>query len=217
MLTRGIAVIDFETTGLRPGHDRVIEVGAVIVLDGQVTESFVELMHPGRRLPWEITQLTGITDAMLRGKPAPETVMPALRAFLGDRVCVAHNAGFDSRFFAAEMARAGLAHDRPFLCTLLLARRLLSNAPDHKLGTLARHLKLDKPTAARAHRALDDVLITASLWRHLAALIDQRLQGHPADLGVFQTLMKRPKAAAEKYLASLAEKPNPAPSPAPHP
>ena len=210
MLTRGIAVIDFETTGLSAGYDRVIEVAAVIVREGKVIDSFVELMHPGRRVPWEITQLTGITDAMLRGRPAPEAVMPALRDFLGDRVCVAHNASFDSRFFTAEMQRARLDHDRPFLCTLMLARRLLSGTPDHKLGTLARHLKLDKPANARAHRALDDVLITVSLWQHLTALITERTGGHPPDFGVYQTLMKRSKAAADKFLKALAEKWNPA-------
>ncbi|OGV68056.1 MAG: hypothetical protein A3K19_27010 [Lentisphaerae bacterium RIFOXYB12_FULL_65_16] len=204
MLTPGIAVIDFETTGLSADWNRIIEVGAVIVRDGTVVDSFVELMHPGCRLPWEITELTGITDAMLKGKPPPEKVMPAFREFLGDRVCVAHNAGFDSRFFFAEMKRARLEHDRPFLCTMMLARRLVDDALDHKLGTLAGHLKLNKPANLRAHRALDDVLMTVALWNRLTALIAEQTGGRQPDFNVYHTLMKRPKAAAAKYLRELA-------------
>jgi len=204
MLTPGIAVIDFETTGLSADWCRIIEVGAVIVREGRVVDSFVELMHPGCRLPWEITALTGITDAMLMGKPSPEEVMPAFRQFLGNRVCVAHNASFDSRFFFAEMKRARLEHDRPFLCTMMLARRLMADAPNHKLGTLVRHLQLDSPANLRAHRALDDVLMTVALWNRLTALLAERLGDRPPDYDVYHTLMKRPKAAALKYLAQLA-------------
>ena len=206
MLTPGIVVVDFETTGLSADWNRIIEVGAVIVRDGQVVDSFVELMHPGCRVPWEITALTGITDAMLKGKPPPEKVMPAFRQFLGDRVCVAHNAAFDSRFFMAEMQRAQLHHARPFLCTMMLARRLVDDAPDHKLGTLVRHLGLRKPDHLRAHRALDDVLMTVALWNHLTALLTARLGDRQPDFEVYHTLMKRPKAAAAKYLGQLAAK-----------
>ena len=83
------AVIDFETTGLSADYCRIIEVAAVIVKNGEVADSFVELMHPGCRLPFIITGLTGITDAMLKGKPKPEAVMPKLKDFIGDRHCVA--------------------------------------------------------------------------------------------------------------------------------
>ena len=71
-MLREFAVIDFETTGLSADHCRVIEVAVAIVRDGAVTDSFVKLMHPGHRLPGVITELTGITDAMLKGKPKPE-------------------------------------------------------------------------------------------------------------------------------------------------
>ncbi|MFZ2657020.1 MAG: 3'-5' exonuclease, partial [Victivallales bacterium] len=72
-MSNEFAVIDFETTGLGADCCRVIEVAAVIVRDGEVADSFVQLMHPGCRLPYFITDLTGITDEMLRGKPSPET------------------------------------------------------------------------------------------------------------------------------------------------
>ena len=88
-----IAVIDFETTGLRAGEDRIIEVAAVVFSEGLVIDTFSELMDPGFRIPAFITGLTGISDAMVRGKPRPESVMPRLRTFLGDHVCLAHSAG----------------------------------------------------------------------------------------------------------------------------
>ena len=109
MISGEYAVIDFETTGLSAECYRVIEVAAVIVRNGEVADSFVQLMHPGHRLPFFITELTGITDEMLKGKPSPEAVMPELMRFLGGHPCVAHNASFDSRFYNAEMRRSGIA------------------------------------------------------------------------------------------------------------
>ncbi|HCE46690.1 MAG TPA: hypothetical protein DET40_24345 [Lentisphaeria bacterium] len=73
-MSNEFAVIDFETTGLSPDCCRVIEVAAVIVKDGEVADSFVQLVHPGYRLPFFITDLTGITDEMFKGKPSPEDV-----------------------------------------------------------------------------------------------------------------------------------------------
>lgn len=198
------AVIDFETTGLSAGWDRVIEVGAVIVCKGEVVDTFVQLMHPGTRIPAFITGLTGISDAMVRGQPPPEAVMPKLRHFLADRPCVAHNAAFDARFFFAEMERAGLPDDRPFLCSMKLARRLVPEAPNHRLGTLVHHLFLDTPDGSRAHRALDDVLMTVALWNHLTARLCHRLGGRVPDLAVYHTLMRKSKAGAEAYLQKLA-------------
>ncbi len=197
-----IAVIDFETTGMRAGQDRIIEVGAAIVRDGQVVATFSELMDPGQRIPGFITGLTGITDAMVRGKPAPEVVMPRLREFLGERPCLAHNAGFDQRFFTAEMDRAGQGHERPFLCSVLLSRRLVQDAPSHRLGDLVRHLALELPPGLRAHRALADVIMTCQLWLHLRAAVQQRLDGRAPDLALFQRLMRTPKAQVQACFAS---------------
>ena len=198
------AVIDFETTGLSAGWHRVIEVGAVIVCKGEVVDTFVQLMHPGTRIPAFITGLTGISDAMVRGQPPPEAVMPRLKNFLGSRPCIAHNAAFDARFFFAEMERAGLPDERPFLCSMKLARRLVPEAPNHRLGTLVQHLFLETPDGSRAHRALDDVLMTVALWNHLTARLRHRLGGVPPDLAVFRALMGKSKAGMEAYLQKLA-------------
>ena len=194
-----VAVIDFETTGMMPGPDRIIEVGAAIVRDGEVVETFSELMDPGFRIPHFITDLTGITDAMVRGKPRPEAVMPRLRAFLGDCPCLAHNASFDRRFFSAEMVRANHSHDRPFLCSVMLARRLVQGAPNHKLGDLARHLGLRAPPGMKAHRALADALMTCQLWTHLHGVVQERLGREPS-LDHILALMRVPKAKVTTWL-----------------
>ncbi len=208
-----VAIIDFETTGLRAGVDRVIEVGAAIVRDGTVIATFAQLMDPGTAIPPFITGLTGISDAMVRGKPAPEVVMPRLREFLGDQVCIAHNAAFDQRFFVAEMAQAGQDHERRFLCSMLLSRRLVQQAPNHQLGTLVRHLGLAIPADLHAHRALDDVVMTCELWKRLCALVRDRLDGRAPGMELMQSLAKKPKAVIDAYLATLAMEPD-APAPA---
>jgi DNA polymerase-3 subunit epsilon len=200
---RDFSIIDFETTGLSADEHRIIEVAAIRVRDGEVVDSFCELMDPGCYIPSFITSLTGISNSMVRGKPGPEAVMPRLRDFLGEHVCVAHNASFDQRFFVAEMERAGSGHERTFLCSLLLARRLLPQAPNHKLGTLVEHLRLTRPTG-RVHRALTDVLMTLELWKHLTALLCRRLQGRVPDSDLIRSLTRRPKGTIEAYLSVLS-------------
>ena len=186
------------------GSDRIIEVGAAVMCDGEVIATFSELMNPGVYIPYFITGLTGITNAMVRDKPPPETVMPRLRAFLGDHACVAHNASFDKRFYDAEMELAGEVHDRPFLCSMLLARRLVQQAPNHKLGALVRHLRLTTPTGMQAHRALADVLMTCELWKHLHEVLRERLNGRTPDHEIIRGVTKKPKTKVDAYLASIA-------------
>ena len=193
------AVIDFEATGLSADYCRVIEVAAVIVRNGEVADSFVELMHPGCRLPFIITDITGITDTMLKGKPKPEVIMPKLKDFIGERHCVAHNATFDSGFYHAEMGRAGIAHDRTFFCTMKLSRRLILDSPRHKLSILADHLNLPRPEEGKCHRALYDVLLTVELWKHIERIIRKRI-GKAPDQEIYQTIMKKSKGAVPKYL-----------------
>jgi DNA polymerase-3 subunit epsilon len=202
-MSKEFAVIDFETTGLGAEYCRVIEVAAVIVRDGEVSDSFVQLMNPGRRLPFYIKAITGISDEMLVGKPSPEIVMPELMRFLGDRPCIAHKASFDSSFYHAEMNRAGIAHERSFFCTMLLSRRLIQDSPDHQLGTLTDYLDIPKPNAGSCHRALYDALLTVELWKHIEKIICEKVGGRAPDHEIYRTLMRIPKAAAWEYLEML--------------
>ena len=157
-----IAVIDFETTGISPGQgDRATEVAIVLLERGQVVDRFQSLMNAGVHIPAFITQLTGITNAMVADAPPAGEVMAQAHRFVGDMPLVAHNAPFDRGFWQAELGRAGCDAPHPFACTVRLARRLYPEAPNHQLGTLARFHQL--PSAGRAHRALADAQVTAAL------------------------------------------------------
>ena len=101
-MAQRIAIIDFETTGMSPAHGaRAAEVGIVLIEGGRIVDRYQSLMNTGQRMPWSITQLTGITNAMLQDAPAADTVMREAAAFVGDAPMVAHNASFDSKFWAA--------------------------------------------------------------------------------------------------------------------
>jgi DNA polymerase III epsilon subunit-like protein len=113
-----VVILDFETTGLSPSYDRVIEVGCATLRGGKVVSRFNELMNPGVSIPFFITRLTGISELMLANKPSPEKVMPKLKKYLGEKPIVAHNASFDKNFLYEEMARAGLKIQNPILCRI---------------------------------------------------------------------------------------------------
>ena len=161
-----IAVIDFETTGISPGQGaRATEVAIVLLERGQVVDRFQSLMNAGVHIPAFITQLTGITNAMVAGAPPAEAVMADAARFVGEVPMVAHNASFDRRYWIAELARAGVPAPQPFACTVLLSRRLYPEAPSHKLGNLVDWFQL--PRTGRAHRALADAEMAAELLQRI--------------------------------------------------
>ncbi|MFP5325197.1 MAG: PolC-type DNA polymerase III [Gammaproteobacteria bacterium] len=157
-----IAAIDFETTGVSPTRgDRATEVAIVMTEGGRVVDRFQSLMNTGVPIPPFITQLTGITNAMVAAAPPAAQVMADAARFVGDTPMVAHNAGFDRRFWQAELTAAGCAADQAFACTVLLSRRLYPDAPSHKLGSLIDWFGL--PRTGQAHRALADAEMAAEL------------------------------------------------------
>ena len=157
-----IAVIDFETTGMTPAQGaRATEVAIVLIEGERVVDRFASLMKTGVWIPPFITQLTGITNAMVNAAPAAEDVMREAARFVGNAPMVAHNAAFDSKFWQSELQHAGLEATQPFACTVLLSRRVYPDAPSHKLGNLIDHLGL--PRTGRAHRALADAEMAAAL------------------------------------------------------
>jgi DNA polymerase-3 subunit epsilon len=162
-----VAVLDFETTGLSPASgDRPTEIAIALVRGGEIVDRFQSLMNPGRRIPFEVTALTGITNDMVaRAAPAAKVMREAAK-FVGRMPVVAHNAAFDSRFWKAELDHLSIPTDLPFACTLLLSRRLYPRFPDHRLGTLVD--MLDLPRAGRAHRAMADAEMTSHLWCRIA-------------------------------------------------
>lgn len=162
-------VVDVETTGGQPsGGDRVTEVAAVHVDGAEVRLAFQSLVNPERPIPWFITQLTGIDDAMVRDAPTFRDVAGAFAAHLVGRVFVAHNARFDLGFLNAEFAR--VAHT-PLesllagqLCTVRLARRLLAHLPRRNLDAVTHHYGV---VIEGRHRAAGDAVATAHVLRGL--------------------------------------------------
>lgn len=166
LLDTTFVVLDLETTGLRPGEDRITEVGAVKVRGGDVRGEFQTLVHPGRSVPSAVVAVTGITDAMLTHAPPIGGVLVALLEFLRGAVLVAHNARFDVGFLDAELARSGrprLAND--VVDTARLARRLVRDeVRDLRLATLSNHFRA---RTRPSHRALQDARATVDVLHGL--------------------------------------------------
>ncbi|MES3010802.1 MAG: 3'-5' exonuclease [Pseudomonadota bacterium] len=198
-----IAVIDFETTGLSPDMgDRATEVAIVLVEGDRIVDRFQSLMNAGVRISPFIEAYTGISNAMVAAAPPAEVVMAEASRFVGSAPMVAHNASFDRRFWAAELARVGHAAPQLFACTLLLARRLYPEAPNHKLGSLAAFHGL--PSSGQAHRALADAEMAAALLGCIQRDLCQRYavaQAHHALLlRVQQAQRQAVPAAVRRYL-----------------
>lgn len=200
-----IAVIDFETTGISPGQGaRATEVAIVLLDNGQVVDRFQSLMKTGVWIPAFITHLTGITNAMVNAAPDAVQVMQDAARFVGDAPMVAHNASFDSKFWQAELALAGLPAPQPFACTVLLSRRLYPEAPSHKLTALAEHHRL--PRTGRAHRALADAEMAAALLARIQHDLRHRWGIDHPDHALLQQLQTRTKAALPRWLAETAQR-----------
>ncbi len=153
-----IVCFDIETTGLDNRRDVITEIGAVILRNGEVAEQFSTFADPERPLSREITELTGITDAMLRGAPSQAEAISAFLDFAGDRPLAAHNADFDMGFIAAGCRRMGRPFHNTSIDTLILAQNLLPQLSKHKLDIVAEHLNLP---AFNHHRAYDDAATVA--------------------------------------------------------
>ncbi len=158
------SVIDIETTGSVAGRDGITEIGLVKVNSGRVTGTWSTFINPAQPIPPFITQLTGITNAMVANAPTIGEMLPAIVEFVGDCVIVGHNVRFDAHFIDTELRRHGRAPlSNIKLDTLALARRTIAEVPNYKLGTLTRELGID---VERHHRALADASATAELLIH---------------------------------------------------
>ena len=178
--------------------DRAIEVGAVRVEAGKITDRFQSLMNPGIRISGFIEDYTGITNRMLRAAPPCKTVMARLADFIEDHDLVAHNASFDQRFLDAECQRIRRRYAGAFACSMLAARRVYPHAPNHKLGTLVTFNRL--PTSGTFHRALADAEMTAHLWLGMLKDIREQFRIRHIPFSLMQELTRVPKAAAGRFL-----------------
>src|SRR3990172_3167556 len=160
--------LDVETTGLSHSRgDRVIEIGAVAITDGEIISEFDTLIYIEKKIPWHAQQVHGITDAMLRGKPPSEEVFPELHRFISGNAIIAHNARFDIGFLKHEFHCIGIPFNPEYHCTLEMSRRLFPRLVNHKLETVYKHLCGELPHNIHRHRALDDARLTARVWMEM--------------------------------------------------
>lgn len=181
------AVVDVETTGGSParGH-RITEIAVVEIENGLISEGFQTLVNPGRRIPPQISELTGITNEMVEHAPFFEDVADDLYDWLEGSVFVAHNVSFDWRFVSAQLGDSiGFVPQGPRLCTVQMARRLVPALKRRNLDSLAVHFGI--PVHAR-HRAYGDALATA---RVLLRLLDEARALGVRDLTALQLLLHR--------------------------
>ena len=157
-------VFDLETTGLSAGADRMTEIGAVRLRDGQILDSFNTFVDPERAIPQEIVKLTGITDEMVADAPKEVDALRDFFDFCGgtNAVLVAHNASFDMSFIKAAAQRHKIVCDFTAIDTVAISRALYKDIKNHRLNTVAKYLKLPD---FNHHRACDDANILAEIFK----------------------------------------------------
>lgn len=154
-------VLDFETTGLRPGADQIIQVGAVKFHNHIQVDVMNQLVNPLRAISPRITSLTGISNELVKNEPKIDRVILQLIEFIGELPIVAHNASFDMGFLYALDDRVDIPR-YTVIDTLKLARKVILTTPNHKLTTLSQYLRIEHD----AHDALGDCLVTAQLYQY---------------------------------------------------
>ena len=165
-----IVVFDLETTGLSPQSCEIIEIAAAIVCKGEVLDEYHTYVRPSAFIPYKITELTGITDAMVADAPTLDAALPEFLAFAGERPLCAHNADFDISFLRHGCAELGI--DRQFcsIDTVALSRVVLPHLPRHRLNDLATAFGL----TFRHHQARDDTRVLAKIFIQLIDMLQQK-------------------------------------------
>lgn len=200
MLAEPIVMIDFETTGMSPEQgDRITEVAALRIQGGEIVDRYVSLINCNVRIPAFITQLTGITQAMVNQAPSVAEVMPALLDFIGNDYLAAHNASFDEKFLLAEAQNLGLtSRHRGTICSVKLARRVLPGKASYSLGPLATNLGLR--FKGKAHRAEADAEVAANLLLHIASHLQQSHQVQTVYPALFAQINKLSASKVPTFL-----------------
>lgn len=152
---------DIETTGLSAARDKITEIGAVKVENGIITDKFSTFVNPEIPIPQKITQLTGITDEMVKDAPSQSEAVSAFLEFAGDNVLVAHNAPFDTSFIAKACEDMGREYNYTSIDTVAISRAILTDIKNCKLDTVAKFLRLGE---FNHHRATDDAEMLAKIF-----------------------------------------------------
>lgn len=164
-------VFDIETTGFNNVKDRIIEIGAVKVVHGKITETFSEFVNPERPIPFKITQLTTITDDMVKDAGTISEILPKFQKFCEGCVLVAHNAAFDTGFIRENCKEQGLLYDYTSVDTLGLARCLMPHLGKFTLDNICKHLNVVLETH---HRAVDDATATGKIFVQFLQMLKKK-------------------------------------------
>lgn len=200
--------VDLETTGLDPKRDRIIEIGAVKVRNGVKEGEFSALIHPGRELKKEITELTGIRTEDLVDAPGIEEVLPDFLLFSEDLPILGHAVLFDFSFLKRAAVNMGKGYERNGVDTLQIARKYLPELESRGLGYLCSHFQIPHT----AHRALEDARATATLYEKLEELFYDREKGEKKNLFcprplIYQVKREKPITIPQKeQLYKLADR-----------
>ena len=164
-------VFDIETTGFSPIQNKIIEIGAVKMVNGEVTDRFSRFVNPKEPIPFRIQELTSINDDMVKDAEEIEKVLPDFMEFCQGSVLVAHNAGFDTSFIEENCKRQGLPYDYTVVDTLSLARMLLTDMAKFGLANLCKKFNI---SLENHHRAIDDATATGEVFIKLIEMLEQK-------------------------------------------
>ena len=164
-------VFDLETTGFSPDKNKIIEIGAVMVENGNIIDRFSSFVNPKEPIPFKIEKLTGISDNMVISAPEIHEILPKFLEFCGDAVLVAHNASFDMSFIKKNCENLGIEREFTSMDTVALARMLLPALNKHTLDAVAKVLGV---SLENHHRAVDDAEATAHIFRKFIPMLEER-------------------------------------------
>ncbi|MEE1314844.1 MAG: 3'-5' exonuclease [Faecalimonas sp.] len=170
-MIKDYVAFDLETSGLSPAEDEIIEIGALKVRDGKVVDRFIEFVKPENPIPTSITQITGITNAMVADARDTKEIMCDFVSFCGDDVLLGHNILFDYSFCKNYAKRYGHPFEKQGIDTLKIARKVHKELPSKSLGALCAYYELVNQAA---HRAYHDALATAKLYQCLAHHFEEK-------------------------------------------
>lgn len=155
--------LDLEMTGLNPKYDKIMQIGAVKVIDGEITDTYDTLVNPGRMIEDKLSSLTGITDGMLSAAPSIEMVIGELVELCGDLPLLGHSIMSDYSFVKKAAVNAGLPFEKNGVDTLKISRACFPELPSKKLSEMCKHYNIP----IQAHRAINDAMATTELYQAL--------------------------------------------------
>lgn len=202
-MINSFVALDLETTGINPAEDRIIEIGAIKVIDGKEYDMFSTFVNPEMKIPARITEITGIDDKMVCDAPVIKEIFPKLIYFLEEYPLLGHNIIFDYSFLKTVAVNMGLSFEKQGIDTLKMARRVYAQAESKRLEFLCDYLQID---AGTSHRAYDDARSAKCLYEKMYVEKpddDGFLKTSPLEFGVKK---KSPITPAQlRYLKSLVQ------------